>query len=191
MNQTLLQRLSFLHGREVVRWAGTEIAVNGGSESDVWNESKGQWQVDHEQVEWSNPSVPYLQFTNLDIQLVCGKTMRLLSQLDDGAGFYGLYLIELEQRAKLDAEESWSIFRTREIPELPLGLLNVEVLRRTEPNAAIEANITIANDTIKILAAEVHPRTDGKFDIVEGDESLLIKLNGARPSLLIQVQPNE
>jgi hypothetical protein len=191
MNQPSLHPLSFLHGREVVGWAGTEMAVNGGSESNVWNESKGQWQVEHEQVEWSNPSVRYLQFTNLDIHLACGKTMRLLSQLDDGTGFYGLYLMEVEQGAKLGAEESWSICRPRELPELPHGLLNIEVLRRREPNAAIEANITIANDTINILAAEVHPRADGRFDIVEGDESLLIQLNGARPSLLIQVQPNE
>lgn len=176
-----VQPLSYLHGREVVRWVGTEMAILGGGESKIWNESQSQWQVEHEQVEWSHPSIPYLQFTNVDMQLACGKTMRLLSQLEDGTGFHGLYLVEIEELSEPISEEKWSIFRTREISELPLGLLKVEVLRRDEPNVAVEARITIDNHALKVLSAEIHPRAAGKFEIVEGDESFLIQLNGARP----------
>jgi hypothetical protein len=157
------------------------MAVAGGKESEVWSEITGQWKLELEQVEWSHSSVPYLQFTTLDMQLANGQTLRLLSQLEDGTGFHGLYLVEVEKVSEPSIEDEWSIFRTREIAELPLGLSKVSVLRQDGPSAVIEASISIESHVVRLLAAEVHPRLDGKFDIVEGDESILIQLNGARP----------
>jgi len=128
------------------------------------------------------PSIPYLQFTDVDIQLATGKTLRLLSQLDDGTGLYGLYLVEIDKVSEASITEEWSIFRRRDIPELPLGLARIEVLRKERANSVIEANIFIATSTIRLLSAEVHPCIQGGCDIVEGDESILIQLNGVRPT---------
>lgn len=186
MTPPSIHHLSYLHGHEIVRWVGTEMAVVGGGESKVWSESESQWKVEHEKVEWSHPSVPYLQFTSLDIQLANGKTLRLLSQLEDQTGFHGLHLIEVEEVSEPSAEEEWSIFRTREVAELPVGSSKVDVCRQDGPSAVIEASISIDSHTIKLLAAEVHPRMDGQFDIVEGDESILIQLDDARPNPSIE-----
>jgi hypothetical protein len=187
--QEILQ-LSLLEGSEIVRWVGTEMAIVGGGQSNVWSESDGCWTVEDEAVEWSHPSVPFLQLTNLDIQLANGKTLRLLSQLDDGSEFNGLYLVEIETVSDSNSQAESSIFRTREIVELPVGPSKVTVLRQSGPSAIVEANISITSHTIRLLAAEVHPRTDGKFDIVEGDESILIQLDGARPNQSVNGTPN-
>ena len=166
------------------------MAIVGGGQSNVWSESEGRWTVENDVIEWQHPSVPFLQLTSLDIQLASGKTLRLLSQLDDGSEFHGLYLVEIATVSELSNQAESSIFRTREISELPVGPSKVKVLRQRGPNAIVEANISITGNTIRLLAAEVHPRTDGKFDIVEGDESILIQLDGARPNQSVNGTPN-
>jgi len=186
MKQPTLRPLEYLTGQEVVQWIGTEMAVIGGKQFNVWSDSESLWKVEHEQVEWSHPSVPYLQFTDLDIQLSNGQAMRLLSQLDDGTGFYGLYLVEAERMSEPSVDEASSIFRAREVVELPLGPARLEVVRQDGPTAVVEARIHIGGLEITLLAAEVHSRMDGTFDVVERDESILVQVGGARPNPSIE-----
>lgn len=174
-----IQQLSFLQGHEIIRWIGTEMAVN--RKSNTWSESESQWKLEHGQVEWSNSSIPYLQFTDIDIQLANGTAIRLLSQFDDRNGFYGLYFIEIDEISEPCIGEEWSIFCRRDIPELPLGLARIEVLRKDGTNI-IEASIFIAASTIRLLSAEIHPCMNDEFDIVECDESILIQLNEEKPA---------
>src|SRR5437870_15112 len=70
--------ISTLAGRVVTHWQGTEMALAEGKVAS--------------DIRWDDPSIPYLQLTNLDLQLTNGQAFRLLSQLDDGTGFHGIYL---------------------------------------------------------------------------------------------------
>lgn len=73
-----------------------------------------------EDVRWEDPGIPFLQLINLDLQLANGQVFRLLSQLEDGTGFHGLYLMELDAMPVLERhEDAPFLFRDRQFPEWP------------------------------------------------------------------------
>jgi hypothetical protein len=133
---------------------------------------------------WEHDSIPYAQFTHVDLLLTDGRAYRLLSQFEDGTGFHGLYLCELVEIQEPKGPEAFSIYRTRELTELPKGLARVEVLRQDNPNAVIDVVLSIGSATIRLLSAEVHERWGGTFEVCERDETILVQLNGERPNPL-------
>lgn len=167
--------LSILDGCEIVKWLGNEMALS-------WFDPPDSPERACDQV-WAHESVPYLQMSYLDIHLAEGRALRLLSQLEDGTSFHGFFLNNVD-RSEPDSEESpeWSIYRTRELHELPLGLAKLSIVRRDGPNAVIEIELTIGEDIIRLLAAEVDEQLDGTLRICEPDESILVQLNGAFPA---------
>ena len=167
--------LSILDGCEIVKWVGDEMALS-------WVDPPESPERVRDQV-WAHESVPYLQLSYLDIHLAEGRALRLLSQLEDGSSFHGFFLLNLD-RSEADSEPSpeWSIFRTRELDELPLGMAKLSIIRRDGPNALIEIELAIGHDVIRLLAAEVDEQLDGTFRICEPDESILVQLNGAVPA---------
>lgn len=176
--------LSILDGREIIDWVGCEMALCGGEQS-TWTDAGGIEHMQLSPVQWEHRSVPYLQLISVDIRLADGAAFRLLSQLEDGTGFHGLFLVEQKaastwSAASLPQEDG--IFRARRLEELPLGVARVVAVRRDQWNAVVEASIIIADATIRIVAAEVHPTDSGEFAVVEPDESILLQLNGTRPS---------
>ncbi|TDR47738.1 hypothetical protein DFR29_102398 [Tahibacter aquaticus] len=186
MKPSAIHALSYLDSQDIVRWFGTEMALSEGQQARIWNEAEARWQVECGPAVWTHPSVPFLQLTHIEVQLRNGAQARLLSQLDDGSGYYGLYLVEIDKAAEPGNEEPGSIFRTRELAELPVGPATTAILRQNGPNAVIEACIRVGRHEIRLLAAEVYDRATGVFDIVEGDESILLQLDGARPGHLPQ-----
>ncbi len=175
--------MSFLDGQDIVRWVGTEMALCGGEPCSV-ADAAGQAVDSYTPVQWTHESIPYLQFTGLDIHLANGSVLQLNSQLEDGTGYHGLFLLQAPERqaaCKLARAGQVSIFRTRDVPELPLGTARLSVNRQEGPNAVVEATIRIGSDTVRLLAAEVSERSGGELRIVEPDESILVQLNGARP----------
>lgn len=164
-----LVHVTKLNGHSIVRWAGTEMALaegatNGGT------------------VIWAHPDVAYLQLINLDVQLEDGRVYRMLSQLDDGAGYYGLYLVRREQMDSLSSLQCGSIYRTREITELPVGQANVVVTESDDGDAALRIEIAVGGHTVSCWAAEVYERAGGKFEVVQKDESILVQVDGRRPN---------
>lgn len=182
MQTPTVHALSYLDGQHIVRWLGTEMALGEGQQTRVWNEAEATWQVEYGPPVWAHPSIPFLQLTHIDVQLRNGTLARLLSQLDDGSGHCGLYLIEIDALVTFRDEEPGCIFRVRELTELPVGLATVTLVRQDGPHAVVDAHITVNGQQIRLLAAEVHERADGVFDLVERDESLLLQLDGARPA---------
>lgn len=168
--------LKELSGRVVTRWQGTEMALSEG-------ESSGD-------IRWTNDEIPYLQFTQLDLQLADGRTFRLLSQLEDGTGFHGLYLAELESYAgpTLTAGPT-SIFRERELSELPQGEINISSVRQDGSDAIVEVGLDINGIEIRLVAGEVHEQFDGSLLIVEPEESILVQVNRAGPNPYIERTP--
>jgi hypothetical protein len=164
-----LAHVTKLNGHSIVRWVGTEMALaegatNGGT------------------VIWTHPDVAYLQLINLDVQLEDGRVYRMLAQSDDGTGYYGLYLVRREQGETLSSLECGSIYRTREIMELPVGQANVVVTESDGGNAVLRIEIAVGGHTVSCWAAEVYEREGGKFEVVQKDESILVQVDGKRPS---------
>jgi hypothetical protein len=160
--------VSALAGRVVTRWQGTEMAlVEGEAVEDVL---------------WEDPGIPFLQLINLDLQLANGQVFRLLSHLEDGTGFHGLYLMELDAMPVLERhEDAPFLFRDRQFPEWPAGEIEITELRHDGPNATAEVRLLLPGNELRLVAGEVHEQFDGSLRIIECDESILVQLNGMRP----------
>lgn len=134
-------------------------------------------------IRWEDPSIPFLQFTWLDLQLDTGQVLRLISQMEDGSGHHGFYLEETDELAELRVvDDPSSIFRDRTLTELPLGEIEIVELRMDGPNAIVEMRLALSGAKLRLVAAEVYEEHDGSVRIVEHDESILIQLDGKRPS---------
>ncbi|MDQ1832544.1 hypothetical protein [Massilia scottii] len=160
--------IATLHGCSIVRWVGTEMALSEGIAEDG-------------PVLWDHPSVPYLQLISIDVQLNDGAVYRLLSHDDDGTGCDGLYLLVRQAMDTPSCAESGSIFRTRELSELPIGAAIVSVTDMDGPHAVLRVDIVVGTHTVSCWAAEVYERDGGDFAIVDRDESILIQVDGIRP----------
>ena len=157
-----------LNGHSITRWVGTEMALSDGD-------------AENGPVLWEHSTVPYLQLISIDLQLSDGSVFRMDSQSDDGSGYYGLCLSDRDVIDTPSIAESGTIFRTRHLTELPIGVATVVVSEVDGPNAILRIEIVIDGHTISFWAAEVYERDGGKFDIVGRDESILVQVDGARP----------
>lgn len=134
-------------------------------------------------IRWEDPSIPFLQFIWLDLQLDTGQVLRLISQMEDGSGHHGFYLKEMDELPGLQvSDDPSSIFRDRALTELPLGELEIVELRMDGPNATVEMRLALSGSELRLGAAEVYEEHDGSVRIVELDESILIQLDGKHPS---------
>lgn len=161
---------STLENKTIARWVGTEMALSDGSFGDG-------------PVVWEHSSVPYLQLISIDVLLTDGAVYQLSSQADDGSGYYGLFLTGRDAMDTAIRPEVGSIFRTRDLSELPIGVANVVVTEVDGPNSVLRAEISIDGRKISFWAAEAYERDGGHFDVVGCDESILIQVDGTRPRL--------
>ena len=172
-----LHPIAALAGHVITRWQGTEMALAEGSSPD--------------EIRWGDASVPYLQLTHLELELTSGQALRLVSQLEDGTGFHGLHLVELEHLSVLDRSANpLSIYRDRALSELPVGTIATTELRQDGPNAIVEAKLVISGTELRLLAGEVHEQADGSLLVVEPEESILVQVNRARPNPSIEGTPS-
>lgn len=160
-----------LNGHPITRWIATEMALSEGG-------------LGEGPVLWEHSSVPYLQLISIDIQLGDGSVYRMQSQLDDGseAGHFGLYLLTRDAMENPRTSEMGSIYRTRELRELPVGAAVVTVTETDGPNAVVRMETGFGGATISFWAAEVDERDGGCFEILGPDESILVQVDGKRPA---------
>ena len=177
MKQPLFRPITSIKGSEIIRWIGVEMALSGGEfveEDDV------------AAIQWEHPSMPYLQLDAVDIHFKEGLVLRMYSQMPDGTGYHGLMLME-NIGTPLDAGEpdkAGSIFRIRELHELPLGIVSAVVIQQDSPNAIIEAEFQIARASIQFISGEIYERENGELQVVTPDESILVQINGRKPMVL-------
>lgn len=128
---------------------------------------------------WSHPDIPYLQFVDVCATLADGQTLSLRSQFDDGSGVHGLYVEAFTDEGFWRPDSSSGIFRHREIAELPTGRMTIVKFRRDGATSNVIAiHARIGSTVVQFLSGEVHERDDGRFDVVELDESVLIQVDG-------------
>jgi len=162
-----MRDFNILIGRNVIRWVGIEMALSEGSESVP--------------VIWQHPSIPYAQFDPLDAFLDDGSAFRFCSQMDDGSDWFGVYSpSHVEKYLSVKPYEAGSIFRTREVAELPVGSITGVETKTDDSANVLELFLVIGGSKIRIVSGEVYETNDGSFKIGFIDESLLVQVsNGA------------
>jgi hypothetical protein len=168
MTEPTLFPISTLAGLVVTRWQGIEMAL---TEADAASD-----------IRWVDPNIPYLQLVDLDLVLANGQAFKIWSQLEGGTGFHGLYLEAMGALpAVLASDDPLSIFRSRLLPELPVGAIEIAELRQDGPNATVEVRLMVAGVGVRLVAGEVYEQHDGSLRIIEPDESILLQVNGTWP----------
>ena len=162
-----------LNGHSIARWVATEMALSEGP-------------LGEGPILWEHSSVPYLQLISIDLQLEVGSVYRMLSQLDDGngSGYFGLYLVIRNAIERPCAAKPGSIYRTRELSELPVGAATVAVTETLGPHAVVRMQMDVGGATISFWAAEVDERSGGCFEVLGPDESILVQVDRMRPAPL-------
>lgn len=180
-----IHSISLLDGREIVQWIGFEMAISGGEPCLQTNPDSNK-NTGYTPVQWTHSSVPYLQFTRIDIHIKDGMMFHLTSHMDDGSGYHGFVLTDSPMSTLSASDQSdecnneFSIYRVRELHELPLGIARITAIHKDGPNAEIEATMAIGKNVIRVISGEVYDSADG-YTISNPDESILLQLNGIRP----------
>ncbi len=125
---------------------------------------------------WQHGSIPFRQFTHIDVELADGRVFSLVSQFPDGSDLFGLYVVLVDAPSALREPADGGIYRIREIADFPIGPVNIKVVRRDGPHAVIEALLSFCAGAVRVLSAEVYETTNSEFVIVERDESVLTQL---------------
>ena len=160
-----MRNLDLLKNQTIVRWVGIEMALSEGTESTP--------------VVWEHSSVPFMQFNRLEVLLDNENVVTLLSQLDDGSDWFGIYARSLaESRLKLEPYEAGSIFRTRCVSEIPTGKVSNTKEKLDYSGNVLEFSLYIGSSVIRIVSGEVYEREDGSYWVTQIDESLLVQITG-------------
>jgi hypothetical protein len=149
-----------LKGVQIRGWWGIEMAMRGGETEDA---------------QFSDPSVPYLQFLSLHATLDSDDQLDFLTYQNDDN--FGLRLSASAANASRD--ESWSgIYRARSMPEIPCGnILSIRVVRDNCGDIERVA-LSVAGCPVTLIAGEVYEETDGSLRVqLGGDESVLVSLS--------------
>ncbi len=164
---TYLPPLSIAHldGAIIASWIGTEEPLTGEG-------------TDLEPLEWTHPDVEFSYFGRIDVTLESGLSYRITSYFDqdDGSPF-GLMLNRIDQA---DVPAPWiagEYCRTIALAGLPTGKCTVSVVKR-QGDAVIEACVTVGAHVVRLLSGEIYPHANDEFEVVEGDEMVLLQLNG-------------
>jgi hypothetical protein len=158
-----MRNFNVLLNQNIVRWVGVEEAFSEGTESGS--------------VIWEHSSVPFMQFDRLDAFLDDGNVMTLVSQFDDGSGWFGIHTWnKAENFLKPEPYESGSIFRTRDVPEIATGKVSNTKEKLDDSGNVLELSLSVGNSIIRIVSGEVYERGDGSYWITQFDECLLIQI---------------
>jgi hypothetical protein len=154
-----------LEGQTVVQWIGVEMALR----------ESGQDGFPH----WEDESVPMLQLSRIDLALAGGNSAKIVTyQNDDRWG--------LSRRDELPPvfsrrPDETSIFRTRELSELPVGKILGVLVVTDEGEDIAEVQLSIAGHDVRMRAGEVRENNDGTLSIIGMDESILLQVDGQKP----------
>jgi hypothetical protein len=125
--------------------------------------------------------VPYAQFLSVEFLLASGKSYKIDSLPINGDCFCSLIITEISAQTPPKPYTSGSIYRDICPIGLPTGQASVISTRLDHTGSVIEIALSIDSHVVRLLSGEVYACKGDKFKIVEGDESILVQLDGTRP----------
>ena len=156
--------LQELRSRIVTAWSGDEMAVR------VEGPTGGP--------QFHDPGIPFLQVGSLYLSFADGGTRVILSHQNYAAhgGCLCSLCIDVQYGGLPDENyEEGSIYRTRLLPELPVGEVESVVVVEDRGNVT-EVCLTIAGSRITLWSGEVYEEWDGSLRVERPDESVLIQV---------------
>lgn len=148
----IAMRLGELEGEVIERWSGIEMALrDDGLDGDP---------------QFSDPVVPFLQLSPLDIEHSGGRLRVMTYQGDDGFGLWCTPAVE-ELRVRS------GIFRTVHELALPRGRV-AQVDVTVEDGIIVEVMLHLDVHQVLLLAGEVEEGWEGELHFVRFDESVLV-----------------
>jgi hypothetical protein len=147
-----------LSGRSVVRWVGNEMAIR--------EEGPAGAPVFHD------PSIPYLQVCPLYLELLEGGNREILTY-QGVADDWGL-CIDVHHGLLPDQDyETGSIFRTRPLDELPVGLIDEVLIVQDGKADIVEVCLDMEQARLTLRSGQVYNEPDG-LRVRWQDESVLV-----------------
>lgn len=151
--------LATLRGKNLVEVRVNEIALYG-------PEGAGHF---------TDRVLKFVQANVLELRTSDGGTIQFHCWQDDDEFAICVEAMPEERRLTLDAGEG--IFRTRPMPEFPLGKID-DVFAAVEPNGKMqEIRMTVERREIFLRAGEVYENVDGTLTVHDRDESVLVFLD--------------
>ena len=169
-------RFKNFEGCVVSKWYGAEMALN---EPSLGSGDKP--------LIWHHDSVPFLQFGLFLHFCADAKWHSIRTFQNDQAWGIGVTksvecpLWKQENYVVMDGIEVPSIFRAREVAELPLGKVQSVTVKKFDSVNIAAVTFQINGCFVDILAGEVYEQADGTFSLLFEDESLLVQVDGRRP----------
>jgi hypothetical protein len=145
-----------LRGSCIVFWVGVEMALRGG---------------DEEPAQFSDPAVPFQQFSVLELALADGTIRKVTTYQNDTV--FGLELQEASVKDDLRLEQWDGIYRLREPSEWPTGFID-RARADIDDGDVLEVLLSIDGQPLLLLAGEVQEERDGRLSYIRGDESILV-----------------
>ena len=148
-----------LAGHSVARWVGNEMAVRDKGPAGL--------PVFHD------PAIPYLQVCPLYLEFVTGEACEIHTYQGAGDG-WGLCIDRVYGDAPAEGCEEGSIFRTRVLDELPIGLIGDVRIVQDRGGDLVEVSLPVQGHCVTLWSGEIYEETDGALLIVRPDESVLV-----------------
>lgn|GEM_PF-680203 len=172
--QCQIDALKSLRAVTVIRWIGTEVALRESGTDGL--------------PDWEDNFVPYLQLDCLDVELEGSKVARIVTYQDND-DFGICRRDDLGQFTLSEEIDPTSIFRRRELSELPVGCIDgVNVL--TSHGVICRLELLLGRNRVTLIPGEVYEQEDCSLKIKSPDESILVQVNSQRPSLSLGEQWN-
>jgi hypothetical protein len=158
-------KLKGLQGSSVERWFCAEMALRETGADGL--------------PQWNDESVPYLQLGRLDLQLSNGKLSSIITYQNDDQ--FGLCYSEELPPLELGSTEAGSIFRNRELEELPIGKVDSVSVSFDRSGDISDVEMQIGEHRVSLKAGEFYEQWDGSLELLTMDESILVQVDGERP----------
>lgn len=152
--------ISDLRGRSIARWIGTEMAMR--------EEGPGGIPLFHD------PAIPYLQVCHLYLDFVEGGGRNILTYQNIWTDGWGLCIDVLYGGPPDEFSEEKSIFRTRDLKELPVGKIGIVRVSRDENGDIVEVSLEVEGAWVTLWSGEIYEESNGGLRVVRPDESILV-----------------
>jgi hypothetical protein len=124
---------------------------------------------------FTHPQLKFVQAQFLELRLENGHALTFgTAQDDDEWGIWPKRCAVDEGRLKPKDAAPDSFFRTRSMPEFPLGQIVAVTHEKTDRGNIQKITLSVGGREVILKAGEVYRENDGRLKILEWDESVLV-----------------
>lgn len=136
---------------------------------------------------FTDPSLNFVQANILELRTSEGQTIHISCVQNDETWAIWPHMTSVNQR--LSADAGAGTFRTRPMPEFPLGAVNSLQIDPDDEFNIQEIRMTIDQREVFFRAGEVYENTDGTLSVLDRDESILVFFDAKAYSQLTFNEP--